>query len=214
MSVCIVDYGSGNLRSAAKAFERAAVEAGLSMTVTVTADPDKVAVADRVVLPGVGAFADCKRGLAAIDGMLEGIHCAVREGGRPFFGICVGMQLMAARGLEHGATDGFGWLEGEVGAIKPIDTTFKIPHVGWNELIFSEARHPVLEGLDDCTHVYFVHSYHMVCTHYADILAFTDYGGPVTAAVGLDNLFGTQFHPEKSQTAGLKLLKNFLNWAP
>ena len=214
MSVCIVDYGSGNLRSAAKAFERAAVEAGLSMAVTVTADPDKVAVADRVVLPGVGAFADCKRGLAAIDGMLEAIHCAVREGGRPFFGICVGMQLMAARGLEHGATDGFGWLEGEVGAIKPIDTTFKIPHVGWNELIFSEARHPVLEGLDDCTHVYFVHSYHMVCTHYADILAFTDYGGPVTAAVGLDNLFGTQFHPEKSQTAGLKLLKNFLNWAP
>ena len=214
MSVCIVDYGSGNLRSAAKAFERAVAEAGLSMTIAVTADPDQVAAADRVVLPGVGAFADCKRGLMAVDGMADAVNRAVREGGRPFFGICVGMQLMAVRGLEHGVTDGFAWLEGEVDAIKPIDTTFKIPHMGWNELTFAEARHPVLKGLDDGTHVYFVHSYHMVCTDSADILASTDYGGPVTAAVGRENLFGTQFHPEKSQATGLELIKNFLSWAP
>lgn len=214
MSVCIVDYGSGNLRSAAKAFERAVAEAGLSMTITVTADPDQVAAADRVVLPGVGAFADCKRGLTAVDGMSDAVHRAVREGGRPFLGICVGMQLMAARGLEHGVTDGFAWLEGEVDAIKPIDTTFKIPHMGWNELKFAETRHPVLKGLDDGTHAYFVHSFHMVCTDSADILASTDYGGPVTAAVGRDNLFGTQFHPEKSQATGLELIKNFLSWAP
>ena len=214
MSVCIVDYGSGNLRSAAKAFERAVAEAGLSMTITVTADPDQVAVADRVVLPGVGAFADCKRGLTAVDGMPDAVHRAVRERGRPFLGICVGMQLMAARGLEHGVTDGFAWLEGEVDAIKPVDTTFKIPHMGWNELKFAGTRHPVLKDLDDGTHAYFVHSYHMVCTDSADILASTDYGGPVTAAVGRDKLFGTQFHPEKSQATGLKLIKNFLRWAP
>ena len=214
MSVCIVDYGSGNLRSVAKAFEWAVAEADLTMTVTVTADPDQVAAADHVVLPGVGAFADCKRGLTAVAGMPDAIHCAVRERGRPFLGICVGMQLMAARGLEHGVTDGFAWLESEVDAIKPIDTTFKIPHMGWNELTFSETRHPVLKGLDDGAHAYFVHSYHMVCTDSADILASTDYGGPVTAAVGRDNLFGTQFHPEKSQATGLKLIKNFLSWAP
>ena len=214
MSVCIVDYGSGNLRSVAKAFEWAVAEADLTMTVTVTADPDQVAAADHVVLPGVGAFADCKRGLTAVAGMPDTIHCAVRERGRPFLGICVGMQLMAARGLEHGVTDGFAWLESEVDAIKPIDTTFKIPHMGWNELTFSETRHPVLKGLDDGAHAYFVHSYHMVCTDSADILASTDYGGPVTAAVGRENLFGTQFHPEKSQATGLKLIKNFLSWAP
>ena len=214
MSVCIVDYGSGNLRSAAKAFERAIADAGLFMTVTVTADPDQVAAADRVVLPGVGAFADCKRGLTAVDGMSDAVHRAVREGGRPFLGICVGMQLMASRGREHGVTDGFGWLEGEIDAIKPIDTSLKIPHMGWNELTFAEARHPVLKGLDDDTHAYFVHSYHMVCSDHADIIASTDYGGPVTAAVGRDNLIGTQFHPEKSQATGLKLIKNFLNWSP
>ncbi len=214
MSVCIVDYGSGNLRSAAKAFERAVAEAGLSMTVTVTADPDQVASADRVVLPGVGAFADCKRGLTAVDGMPDAVHRAVREAGRPFLGICVGMQLMASRGREHGVTDGFGWLEGEIDAIKPVDTSLKIPHMGWNELTFAEARHPVLKGLNDNTHAYFVHSYHMVCSDHADIIASTDYGGPVTAAVGRDNLIGTQFHPEKSQATGLKLIKNFLFWAP
>ena len=214
MSVCIVDYGSGNLRSAAKAFERAIADSGLFMTVTVTADPDQVAAADRVVLPGVGTFADCKRGLTAVDGMSDAVHRAVREGGRPFLGICVGMQLMASRGREHGVTDGFGWLEGEIDAIKPIDTSLKIPHMGWNELTFAEARHPVLKGLDDDTHAYFVHSYHMVCSDYADIIASTDYGGPVTAAVGRDNLIGTQFHPEKSQATGLKLIKNFLNWSP
>ena len=214
MSVCIVDYGSGNLRSVAKAFERATAEADLNMTVTVTADPDQVAAADHVVLPGVGAFADCKRGLSAVAGMPEAIHCAVRERGRPFLGICVGMQLMAARGWENGLTEGFGWLEGEVDSIMPSDASLKIPHMGWNELTFSETRHPVLKGLDDGAHAYFVHSYHMVCTDSADILASTDYGGPVTAAVGRENLFGTQFHPEKSQATGLELIKNFLSWAP
>ncbi len=214
MSVCIVDYGSGNLRSAAKAFERAGAEAGLSTTITVTSDPELVAAADRVVLPGVGAFADCKRGLTDVDGMPDAVHRAVRERGRPFLGICVGMQLMAARGLEHGVTDGFNWLKGEVEAIKPIDTTFKIPHMGWNELTFPETRHPVLKGLNDGAHVYFVHSYHMVCAEHVDVLASTDYGGPVTAAVGRDNLLGTQFHPEKSQATGLELIKNFLTWAP
>ena len=214
MSVCIVDYGSGNLRSVAKAFERALAEADLNMTVTVTADPDQVAAANHVVLPGVGAFADCKRGLSAVAGMPEAIHCAVRERGQPFLGICVGMQLMAARGWEHGLTEGFGWLEGEVLSIMPSDASLKIPHMGWNELKFSEFYHPVLKDLDDGAHAYFVHSYHMVCSDQADILAATDYGGPVTAAVGRDNLFGTQFHPEKSQANGLKLLRNFLNWTP
>ena len=214
MSVCIVDYGSGNLRSVAKAFEWAVAEADLTMTVTVTADPDQVAAADHVVLPGVGAFADCKRGLTAVAGMPDAIHCAVRERGRPFLGICVGMQLMAARGWENGLTEGFGWLEAEVDSIMPLDASLKIPHMGWNELKFSEFCHPVLKDLDDGAHAYFVHSYHMVCSDQADILAATDYGGPVTAAVGRDNLFGTQFHPEKSQANGLKLIRNFLNWTP
>jgi len=214
MSVCIVDYGSGNLRSAAKAFERAVAEAGAATTVTVTADADAVAQADRVVLPGVGAFADCKAGLQAVDGMLEAITQAVHEKGRPFLGICVGMQLMASRGLEHGETPGFDWIAGEVAAIQPSDKTLKIPHMGWNQLSFPEPRHPVFAGIEAGAHAYFVHSYAFACANPADQLASTDYGGPLSAAVGRANLVGTQFHPEKSQATGLKLIENFLGWAP
>jgi len=214
VNVCIVDYGSGNLRSAAKAFERAIDEAGTADTVHVTADPILVSRADRVVLPGVGAFADCRAGLMAVEGMAEAIHRTVVERGQPFLGICVGMQLMAERGMEHGETEGFGWISGDVEAITPSDNTLKIPHMGWNELTFSETKHPVFKGLSDAAHAYFVHSYHLRCTNSDDIIAQTEYGGPVTAAVSRDNLIGTQFHPEKSQATGLKLITNFLHWAP
>ena len=214
MSVCIVDYGSGNLRSAAKAFERAIAESGSSANVSVTADAEEVAGADRVVLPGVGAFADCRAGLAAVDGMTEAVADAVINKGRPFLGICVGMQLMATRGLEHGETPGFGWIEGEVRAIQPSDKTIKIPHMGWNQLTFSKPRRPVLAGLEDGDHAYFVHSYGFVSDDSNDVLARVDYGGEINAAVGRNNMIGTQFHPEKSQATGLKLITNFLNWAP
>ena len=214
MSVCIVDYGSGNLRSAAKAFERAIAESGSSANVSVTADAEEVAGADRVVLPGVGAFADCRAGLAAVDGMTEAVADAVINKGRPFLGICVGMQLMATRGLEHGETAGFGWIEGEVRAIQPSDKTLKIPHMGRNQLTFSKPRHPVLAGLEDGDHAYFVHSYGFVSNDSNDVLARVDYGGEINAAVGRNNMIGTQFHPEKSQATGLKLIANFLNWAP
>ncbi|MEK9754023.1 MAG: imidazole glycerol phosphate synthase subunit HisH [Rhodospirillaceae bacterium] len=214
MTVCIVDYESGNLHSAAKAFERAVAEAGLNQKIMVTADADAVAKADRIVLPGVGAYADCKAGLAAVPGMVDAIAEAVRAKARPFLGICVGMQLMADRGLEHGVTHGFGWIGGEVAAIKPSDATLKIPHMGWNELTYSATRHPVLDGLDTGAHAYFVHSYAIRCTDPADVVAETDYGGPITAAVARDNMVGTQFHPEKSQATGLKLITNFLTWAP
>ena len=214
MTVAIIDYGSGNLRSAAKAFERAVAELGLADKVAVTNDADVVAKADRVVLPGVGAFADCRAGLMAVDGMVEALTDAVRAKGRPFFGICVGMQLMAARGLEHGETPGFGWIAGEVAAIEPSDPTLKIPHMGWNSLIFPEVRHPVFEGIDQGAHAYFVHSYAMRCKTASDVLASVDYGGEITAAIGHANMVGTQFHPEKSQATGLKLIANFLNWQP
>ena len=216
-TVAIIDYGSGNLRSAAKAFERAASEAGGSQHIAVTADPAIVAAADRVVLPGVGAFADCRRGLLAIDGMLAALDEAVIARGQPFLGICVGMQLMATRGLEHGITDGFGWIAGEVAPIAPADTTLKIPHMGWNELDIRAAGHPLFAGLSDgdvAPHAYFVHSFHLVADDPAQVLATVDYGGAITAAVGRDNLAGTQFHPEKSQAVGLRLIANFLAWAP
>lgn len=214
MSVAIVDYGSGNLRSAAKAFERAVNEAGLADKVMVTRDPYAVRLADRVVLPGVGAFADCKRGLWAVDGMAEAIREHVTDKGNPFFGICVGMQLMATTGLEHGETDGFGWIAGNVDKITPTDSALKIPHMGWNELIVPENPHPLFDGIDSGMHVYFVHSYHLDAEDPAQVLATTDYGGPITAAVGRDNMIGTQFHPEKSQAAGLRLISNFLRWQP
>ncbi|MDH3701630.1 MAG: imidazole glycerol phosphate synthase subunit HisH [Alphaproteobacteria bacterium] len=208
MTVAIIDYGSGNLRSAAKAFERQSDE-----PVLVTSDPAAVARADRIVLPGVGAFGDCMRSLKALDGMCDALEDAVIRRGRPFLGICVGMQLMADVGLEHGRHAGFGWIGGEVRALTPADPALKVPHMGWNELAIGRA-HPVLAGLDDGAHVYFVHSYHLVAADPAHVLATTDHGGAVTAAVARDTMIGTQFHPEKSQAAGLRLIANFLAWRP
>jgi glutamine amidotransferase len=213
MTTAIVDYGSGNLRSAAKAFERAAAEEGIAGPVLVTSRPDEVAAADRVVLPGVGAFADCRRGLAAVPGLEAALVEAVQARGRPFLGICVGMQLMAERGREFETVEGLGWIAGEVRAIDPADRTLKIPHMGWNELSI-RVPHPVLDGLPGGTHAYFVHSFALRPEDPADFLAETDYGGPIAAVVGRDNLIGTQFHPEKSQSAGLRLIANFLRWRP
>ncbi|MGH7000431.1 MAG: imidazole glycerol phosphate synthase subunit HisH [Stellaceae bacterium] len=213
MSTVLVDYGSGNLRSAAKAFERAAHEEGLDGAVTVSGDARTLASADRVVLPGVGAFADCKRGLAALPGMIAALHETVIVRGRPFLGICVGMQLMATVGREFEIVDGLGWIPGEVAAIAPADPTLKIPHVGWNELKLA-AAHPVLAGLNTGDHAYFVHSYQLRTREPRHVMATVDHGGPITAAVGRDNLFGVQFHPEKSQATGLRLIANFLRWKP
>jgi imidazole glycerol-phosphate synthase subunit HisH len=213
MSVAIIDYGSGNLRSAAKAFERAAQERGLGCAIRVTSRPEEVAAAERVVLPGVGAFADCRRGLAAVAGLEAALGEAVLRRGRPFLGICVGMQLMAERGREFETVEGLGWIGGEVVALAPADRALKIPHMGWNELS-PRAAHPVLRGLAAGTHAYFVHSYHLRPADPGDLLAETDYGGPIAAVVGRDNLIGTQFHPEKSQMAGLRLIANFLEWRP
>jgi imidazole glycerol-phosphate synthase subunit HisH len=213
MIVAIVDYGSGNLRSAAKAFERAAAEAGITADILVTSAPEQVAEADRVVLPGVGAFADCRRGLSAVPGLEQALEDAVRAKGRPFLGICVGMQLMAERGREFVTTQGLGWIGGEVIAIDPDDPGLKIPHMGWNELVESRA-HPLVKGLPPGAHAYFVHSYHFKLAEPGDLVAATDYGGPITAVVARDNLAGTQFHPEKSQMAGLRLIGNFLRWRP
>ncbi len=213
MIVAIVDYGSGNLRSAAKAFERAAAENSISAEIRVTSAPETIAGADRIVLPGVGAFADCRRGLAAVSGLEEALNEAVTSRARPFLGICVGMQLMARRGREFEAVDGLGWIDGEVVAIEPADSALKIPHMGWNE-IEPRAAHTLLDGLGAGAHAYFVHSYHFRLANTRDLLAVTDYGGPLAAVVGCDNLAGTQFHPEKSQQAGLRLIGNFLRWSP
>jgi imidazole glycerol-phosphate synthase subunit HisH len=216
MSVAIVDYGSGNLHSAAKAFERAARESGHDQPIAVTSDPDAVARADRVVLPGVGAFADCRRGLDEIDGMVEALNATVLQRGRPFFGICVGMQLMAERGREYQVTPGLGWIAGEVDRITPNDASLKIPHMGWNTLNMLQA-HPLLDEIPlgpDGLHAYFVHSYELKTSQHRDLVAQADYGGPLTAIVGRDTMVGTQFHPEKSQRLGLKLIANFLKWMP
>jgi imidazole glycerol-phosphate synthase subunit HisH len=216
MTTAIVDYGSGNLHSAAKAFERAAREAGLSERILVTNDPGAVARADRVVLPGVGAFADCRRGLDAVAGMIDALEDNVIRRGNPFFGICVGMQLMAERGREYQVTQGLGWIKGEVDRIAPSDPSLKIPHMGWNTL---DARkpHALLDGIKtgrDGLHAYFVHSYQLNVADTSDLVAEAEYGGPVTAIVGRDNIVGTQFHPEKSQKLGLALIANFLRWKP
>jgi imidazole glycerol-phosphate synthase subunit HisH len=213
MNVVILDYGSGNLRSAAKSFERAAAESDIAAEIAVTSEPERVAAADRVVLPGVGAFADCRRGLAAVPGLEAALVEAVIRRGRPFLGICVGMQLMAERGREFETIEGLGWIAGEVVAIEPADPDLKIPHMGWNELQ-PRAAHPVLDGLPAGTHTYYVHGYELRPAVASDLLATTDYGGQLTAVVARDNLVGTQFHPEKSQAAGLRLIANFLGWRP
>jgi len=216
MTVAVIDYGSGNLHSAAKALERAAREGGTGEKIEVTSDPDAVRRADRVVLPGVGAFADCKRGLDAVPGMVAALSEAVRERGRPFFGICVGMQLMAERGRENVVTEGLAWIGGEVDRIAPADSTLKIPHMGWNTLA-PKRGHALLDGIalgPNGLHAYFVHSYQLRPTDKADLVAEADYGGPLTAMVARGNLAGTQFHPEKSQRLGLALLANFLRWKP
>lgn len=215
-SVAIIDYGSGNLHSAAKAFERAALEAGIPSTIHVTSDTSVVRAADRIVLPGVGAFADCRRGLDAVPGMVETLEEVVRQKGRPFLGICVGMQLLASRGLEYTVTRGLGWIPGDVTLIKPTDESLKIPHMGWNTL-HKQDEHPLLDGIEigpQGLHAYFVHSYALAAERPQDVLALTEHGGPVTAMVAHGNVAGTQFHPEKSQKLGLKLITNFLSWAP
>jgi imidazole glycerol-phosphate synthase subunit HisH len=212
MACVIVDYASGNLHSAEKSFQRMAREAG-GGPVVVSSDPEAVARADRLVLPGVGAFADCRAGLAARPGLVEAIEARVIGDGAPFLGICVGAQLMASLGREHGDTPGFGWIPGEVVRIAPADPALKVPHMGWNALELL-AEHPVLAGIDAGDHAYFVHSYHLVAENPGHVLAHVDHGGPVTAAVGRDNLIGTQFHPEKSQATGLRLIANFLAWQP
>ncbi len=212
-TVALIDYGSGNLRSAEKALQRAAAEAGLPAQVLVTDRPEQVRLADRVVLPGVGAFADCKAGLLARPGLAEALAESAIQRGRPFLGICVGMQLLATRGLEHGTHEGLGWIPGEVVALTPADPALKVPHMGWNELR-AQAEHPLLAGIGAGSHVYFVHSYHFRAARPAHVLATVDYGGPIAAMIGRDNLAGTQFHPEKSQGPGLRLLSNFLTWSP
>jgi imidazole glycerol-phosphate synthase subunit HisH len=216
VSVAIIDYGSGNLHSARKAFERAAREAGVEEEIVVTSDPAAVAKADRIVLPGVGAFADCRRGLDGVDGMVDAMTEAVRRNGRPFFGICVGMQLMASRGLEYQTTLGLDWIGGDVKAIEPEDAGLKIPHMGWNTL-HPQREHPLLDGIEtgpNGLHAYFVHSFALDPKNQDEVMAVTDYGGPLTAVVARDNMAGTQFHPEKSQKLGLALIANFLKWRP
>jgi glutamine amidotransferase len=216
VSVAIIDYGSGNLHSAAKAFERAAREAGLDTPILVTSDPDAVLRAERIVLPGVGAYADCRRGLDGVTGMVEAMTEAVHGRGKPFLGICVGMQLLATRGLEHEITPGLGWIPGDVKAIEPRDPSLKIPHMGWNNLHL-QREHPLLDGIEtgpNGLHAYFVHSYALQPAEIDDVVALSDYGGPITAVVARGNVAGTQFHPEKSQTLGLSLIANFLRWRP
>jgi glutamine amidotransferase len=216
MLVAIIDYQSGNLHSAAKAFERAARESGECAEIAVTSDPGTVRRADRIVLPGVGAFGDCYSGLNATPGMIGALKEAILQKGRPFFGICVGMQLLANRGLEHGVHRGLGWIEGQVTPIQPSDRCLKVPHMGWNTLDYLRP-HPLFEGIPggpEGWHAYFVHSYQLQAEDAATVVAISDYGGPITAFVARDNIAGSQFHPEKSQKLGLKLISNFLRWRP
>jgi glutamine amidotransferase len=214
MKVVIVDCGSGNLRSVTRALEHAANATGLPAAIQVTRSPDEIFHADRIVLPGQGAFASCLLGLQNIDGLREALQAAVLVHRKPFFGICVGMQLMADIGEEHGDHPGFGWIPGRVAPLRPNDPTLKIPHMGWNSLTIHDPAHPILANLPDQPHVYFVHSFQLHPVNRSDCLASAEYGGPVTAVVGRDNLFGTQFHPEKSQAVGLSMLQSFLRWEP
>ncbi len=212
MTTVIVDYESGNLHSAEKSFQRMAREAG-GGPVAVSGDPEVVARAERIVLPGVGAFADCRAGLMARAGLFEAMEARVTRDGVPFLGICVGMQMMAGLGREHGDTLGFGWVPGEVVRIAPRDPALKVPHMGWNALEVARP-HPVLAGIASGDHAYFVHSFHLTAEDGGHVAAWADHGGPVTAVVARDNLVGVQFHPEKSQATGLRLIANFLGWRP
>jgi glutamine amidotransferase len=212
MRAALIDYGSGNIASAAKALSRAAAQSS-GHEIVVTADPDMVRKSERIILPGVGAFADCMRGLSAVPGMVEALNESVIRNGKPILGICVGMQLMATAGREFGVHSGLNWIEGDVVPLSPADPALKIPHMGWNEIELVQ-NHPIFAGLDESANAYFVHSFEMKPTTPAHLLATTDYGGAVTAAIGRDNIVGTQFHPEKSQAVGLKILANFLNWTP
>ncbi|WP_423415785.1 imidazole glycerol phosphate synthase subunit HisH [Hyphomicrobium sp. B1] len=215
-SVVIIDYGSGNLHSAAKAFESAARDSEADARIIVSPRPEDVLAADRIVLPGVGAYGDCKHGLERVPGLIPALEETVRQKGRPFLGICVGMQLLSERGLEFVETPGLGWIKGEVRAIAPSDPELKIPHMGWNTLNVVHP-HALLDGIPtgpDGWHAYFVHSFAMVPTERRVVVAETDYGGPITAFVADGNIAGTQFHPEKSQKLGLKLIANFLKWKP
>jgi imidazole glycerol-phosphate synthase subunit HisH len=211
-TVALIDYGSGNLRSAEKALARVAAEAGTGHEIVVTADPRQVEAAERIVLPGVGAFADCMRGVSSIPGMIAVLEDRVLKRGTPFLGICVGMQLLAEVGREHGDHKGLGWIPGDVVKIAPRDTSLKIPHMGWNALNV-RAKHPISDEMD-ASDVYFVHSYCIRPSNRAHVLAATDYAGEIAAIVGRDNIIGTQFHPEKSQAVGLKFLQRFLKWRP
>ena len=212
--LALIDYGSGNLRSAERALARAAAESGHRIEIIVTSDPQTVSRAERIVLPGVGAFADCMAGLAAVPGLIEAMTQSVRQRGQPFLGICVGMQLLAGRGHEHGTHAGLGWIEGEVVRLAPHDPTLKIPQTGWNELDLLQGGHPLLEGLVAGDHAYFVHSYHFRPRTPGAVLAEVTYGETVAAMVSEENIAGTQFHPEKSQRVGLRILSNFLTWKP
>ena len=216
MRIAIIDYGSGNLRSAQKAFERSAGEANISADIQLTSDVDWVSKADRIVLPGVGAYADCRKGLDALDGMVDVLEESVINQAKPFLGICVGMQLMASHGLEKTTTRGLDWISGDIVRMQPEDASLKIPQIGWNTLNV-QKQHALLNGIEtgeDGLHAYFVHSYHMECVNSDECIATTDYGEPVTAIIGRDNMVGTQFHPEKSQRLGLTLINNFLKWKP
>jgi len=213
LKVVIIDYGSGNLRSAEKATQRAADDRG-GGDVLVSNDPAELGSASHIILPGVGAFRDCRLGLDGVAGIVDALNAEVIGGGKPFLGICVGMQLLASIGREHGDCDGLGWIPGEVAAIAPADKTLKIPHMGWNGLQFDAASHPVLAGLRPGDHAYFVHSYGFRADDAGHVLAHVDYGGPLTAMVGRANMIGTQFHPEKSQRFGLAFLSAFLGWRP
>ena len=214
MNIVVIDYGSGNLRSVAKAIERAAATADGDADIRVTGDADLLRRADRIVLPGVGAFGDCLAGLNGLPGMGDALTEAVLRQARPFLGICVGMQLLAAHSVEHGRHDGLGWIGGEVTPLDPVDKTLKIPHMGWNELSIVADQHPVLAGISTGSHAYFVHSFAFRCGSDDAMMASVEYGGRLTAMVGRDNIVGTQFHPEKSQETGLRLLRNFLHWRP
>lgn len=213
-TIAIIDYGSGNLRSAAKAFERVVSEQALPYQVVVTNSAAVIARAARVVLPGQGAFGDCMKGLVAQGNALAGLQEAVLQHKTPFFGICVGMQLMARKGYEHGEHDGLGWLDGEVKKIVPADPTLKIPHMGWNTLTLLQQNHPALQHINSHDHFYFVHSFMMELNERENVLATSHYGSGVTAIAGRDNMIGTQFHAEKSQDAGLRLIRGFLDWRP